>query len=124
MLKPKVKLLFQIILVLLVIILLAVLMPRRVVKEGYIYRTVEDVKYVDRVTQVNGSYLPASGARSISIYFGEKHNDLYNSLKATNVQKVRFEGKYYPFTIQKTPMKLRFGPKILLENLIESQVIQ
>ena len=110
-------------LIILAIALFLYLMPRHIVKEGYIYRTMEDVRYVDNITKVSdNNYLPASGSKPISIRFNDANSDLYNLLSSTTTMSVKFDGKYYPLSIRKYG-RLRIEPKILLENLISSEIL-
>jgi hypothetical protein len=116
------KIYLLILVIALLIVAIVWLRPRHVVKEGYIYGTMHDIRYVDNVTQVaGGRYLPAHGEREILIYFDEANRSLYNSVKPTSVLKVRFEGKYYPFAIHNTPMKVKLEPKLVLQKLTDSQ---
>lgn len=109
--------------VLLIITLVLNFMPRHVVKEGYIFKTVESIEYTDDVTKTAyDTYLPASGHKSISIYFDQRFNYLSDLLKSPATLKVTFEGKYHPVFFHKYKYGWKkFSPAIVIDIFISTE---
>jgi hypothetical protein len=82
------------------IIIFITIMPRFIEKEGYIYRTIEDVKYVDSVEKYpNGGYIPTNGNISTSVEFDQNYQYLYKLLNNKSILRLHFQGIYYPISI-------------------------
>lgn len=80
-------------------VVIVLLRPQKVSKEGFLIRTVESVEYAKDMTKdSNGYYFPAPGEKTVTTYLDESDRALYKLLKPGIMLKVQFDGIYYPLT--------------------------
>lgn len=106
----------------LIIGMVLLLSPRKVTKEGYIYKTMHNIDFTDQLAPYSCDKITCNPDRVyIDFLFGEKYNYIYENLNNGQVMKIKFEGRYSPVSLPKYLHSIE--PKIVMENLISSEIL-